>query len=70
MLVESRGLLSDSTCFLEVKHGKLDIKRYEHGVLFISFKSWVTLQTRDYDVICLVSTSVTMSFKMCSIMMT
>ena len=36
MLVELRGLLSDSTCVLEAEPGKLDIKRHEPGILFIS----------------------------------
>ena len=40
MIVESRGLLSDSTCILKVEPGKLDIKRQEPGIIF-------TLQTRD-----------------------
>ena len=35
-LVESRGLRSDSTCVLKAKPGKLDIKRSEPGILFIS----------------------------------
>ena len=38
MLVESRGLLSDSTCILEVKPGKLDIKRCEPDILFTSLQ--------------------------------
>ena len=37
-LVELKGLLRDSTCFLIAEPGKLDIKRCE------------PLQTRDYDV--------------------
>ena len=36
MLVESQGLPSDSTCVLEAEPGKLDIKRCEPGILFIS----------------------------------
>ena len=36
-LVESRGLLNDSTCALKAKLGKLDVKRQEPGILFISF---------------------------------
>ena len=36
MLVELRRLLSDSTCVLESKPGKLDILRREPGILFIS----------------------------------
>ena len=37
-LLTSRGLLSDSTCVLEAKPGNLDIKRREHGFLFISLQ--------------------------------
>ena len=36
-LVESRGLLSDSTGVLEAEPGKHDIKRREPGMLVISF---------------------------------
>ena len=35
-LVESRGLSRDSTCVLKANPGKLDIKRREPGILFIS----------------------------------
>ena len=35
-LLTSRGLPSDSTCVLKAEPGKLDIKRREHGILFIS----------------------------------
>ena len=38
MLVESRGLPSDSTCVLEAEPGKLDIKRRKPGILFISLQ--------------------------------
>ena len=38
MLVVSRGLPSDATCILKVKPGKLDIKRQEPGILFISLQ--------------------------------
>ena len=34
--VESRGLLSDSTCFLKAEPGKLDIKRRPPGILYVS----------------------------------
>ena len=37
-LVESRGLMSDSTCVLEAKPGKLDIERHKPGILFISLQ--------------------------------
>ena len=39
MLVALRGLPSDSTCILEAEPGKLDMKRREPGILFISFQS-------------------------------
>ena len=65
--VESRVLLSDSTCVLEAKPGKLDIKRREPGILFISLQSDShTFQTSSYDVIiifCVNSLSLMMSFK-------
>ena len=35
-LVELRGLQRDSTCILDAEPGKLDIKRREPGILFIS----------------------------------
>ena len=35
-LVESQGLPSDSTCALRAEPGKLDIKRCQPGILFIS----------------------------------
>ena len=50
MLVELRVLLGDSTCVLEVKPGKLDIKRCEPSIMFI-LTNWFTLQNGDYDVI-------------------
>ena len=37
-LLTSRGLPSDSAYFLEAEPGKLDIKRCEHGSLFISLQ--------------------------------
>ena len=44
-LVESRGLQRDSTCILEAEPGKLDTKRREPGILFVSslFKVTVTM---------------------------
>ena len=37
MLVDiTRGLPSDSACVLKAEPGKLDIKRHEPGILFIS----------------------------------
>ena len=38
MLVESRGLPSDSACILKAEPGKLDIKRREPGILIISLQ--------------------------------
>ena len=38
MIVESRGVPSDSTCILEAESGKLDIKRHEIGILLISLQ--------------------------------
>ena len=36
-MLTSRGLPSDSTCVLKAEPGKLDIKRHESGILFISY---------------------------------
>ena len=49
-MLTSRGLPSDSTCVLKAEPGKLDIKRREPGILFISLPI-VELSSRDYDVI-------------------
>ena len=38
MLVELRGLLSDSACVLEAEPDKLDIKRRKPGILFINLQ--------------------------------
>ena len=35
-MLTSRGLPSDLTCVLKAEPGKLDIKRQEPGILFIS----------------------------------
>ena len=35
-MLTSRGLPSNSTCVLKAEPGKLDIKRREPGILFIS----------------------------------
>ena len=40
-----------STSILKAKPGKLDIKRREPSILFISFTNCFTLQTGGYDVI-------------------
>ena len=50
MLVESRGLPSNSTCFLEAEPGKLDIKRHKpswHSIY--QFTHWFTLQNGDCE---------------------
>ena len=39
MLVEPRGLPSDSTCVLEAEHGKHDTKGRKPGNLFISLQA-------------------------------
>ena len=65
---ERLGLPSDWTCVLEAEPGKLDIKKHEPCILFISF-----LQTSDYDVIidfCVDSASLATSFKKCNLIMT
>ena len=65
-MLTSRGLLSDSTCVLKAEPGKLDIKRCEPGILFISLPIVDSLQTSDYDVIfyfCVDSASLATSFK-------
>ena len=66
-MLTSRGLPSDSTCVLKAEPGKLDIKRREPGILFISLYPLLnTLQTSDYDVIfdcCVDSASLATSFK-------
>ena len=82
MHVESRGLcheiqhaflLRDSTCVLEAEPGKLDIKRREPGILFISLPIGSLFQTSDYDVIIdflVDSTSLATPFKKCHVIMT
>ena len=72
-MLTSRGLPSDSTCVLKAEPGKLDIKRREPGILFISLPIVDTLLTSDYDVIfdfCVDSASLAMSFKKCNVIMT
>ena len=49
-MLSLRGLPSDSTCVFKAKPGKLDIKRREPGILFISLPMLNTFQTSDYDV--------------------
>ena len=38
-LLTLRGLLSNSTCILKAEPGKLDLKRCEPGILFISLQA-------------------------------
>ena len=71
-LVTSRGLPSNSTCVLKTEPGKLDIKRHEPGILFISLTLGFALQTSDYEVIidvCVDSASLGTSFKKCNVIM-
>ena len=50
MLVESQGLPSNSTCVHEAEPGKLDIKRREASILFISLPiQWFSLRIRNYE---------------------
>ena len=68
-----RGLPSDSTGVLKAEPGKLDIKRREPGILFISIPMLNTLQTSDYDVnfdFCVEFASLATSFKKCNVIMT
>ena len=72
-MLTSHGLLSDSTCVLKAEPGKLDIKRREPGILFISLPILNTIQTSDYDVnfdFCVDSASLATSFKKCNVIMT
>ena len=69
-MLTSRGLPSDSTCVLKAEPGKLDIKRREPGILFISLP---IVQTSDYDAIFdfwVDSVSLATSFKKCNVIMT
>ena len=68
-----QGLPSDSTCVLKAEPGKLDIKRREPGILFISLPIVEHLQTSNYDVLfyfCVDSASLATSFKKCNVIMT
>ena len=52
MLVESLGLLSDSTSILEAEPGKPNTKRCEPGMLFVSLPIYNSLfKKSDCDVI-------------------
>ena len=66
-------LPNDSTCVLKVEPGKLDIKRLEPGIQFISLPIQFSLQTSDYDVFfdfCVDSGSLATSFKKGNVIMT
>ena len=66
MLLESRGLPSDSTCILEAEPGKLDIKKTRTWYSINQFTHWFTRQTSDYDIIidfCVYSASLATSFQ-------
>ena len=74
-LLASQGLPGNSTCILKAEPGKLDMKRPEPGILYItcSLPSWFTLQTSKYDVMidyCVDSASLATSFKKCNVIMT
>ena len=65
------GKPRDSTCILKAEPGKLDVKRCEPGILYISlyqFIHWFTFQTSNYDII--IAFCVATSFKKCIVMMT
>ena len=49
-MLTSRGLPSDSTCVLKAEPSKLDIKRREPGILFISLPIVEHSSTSDYEV--------------------
>ena len=68
MLVEPRGLQSDSTCVLKAEPGKHGIKRRKPGILFISLQadSLIKLAIMTQSSIFIL----TMSFKKCNVMMT
>ena len=51
MVVEYRGLLSDSSSVLKAEPGKLDYQKTQSWYSFPQFTSWFTLQNGDYDVI-------------------
>ena len=50
-MLTSRGLPSDSTCVLKAEPGKLDIKRREPGILFISLPIVSPFKLAIYDAI-------------------
>ena len=67
MHLTSRGLPSDSTCILEAEPGKLDIKRQELGILFISLQVDSLYVSIEFRVNLM---SLSSSFKKCIVMMT
>ena len=72
-MLTSRGLPSDSTCVLKAEPGKLDIKRHEPGILFISLPIAERSSTSDYGVIfdvCVDLASLATSFEKCNVIMT
>ena len=75
-MLTSRGLPSDLTCVLKAEPGKLDIKRHEAGILYMTIyqlTNLFTVQTIDYDIIidfCVDSASLATSFKKCNVIMT
>ena len=72
-MLTSRGIPSDSTCFLKANPGKLDIKRREPGILFISlqadsqFKLQIAIMAYVNIDHCVDSMSLTTSFKTCNV---
>ena len=62
----AHGMPSDSTCVLKAKPGKLDIKRREPGILFISLPI-VSLSNYRF---CVDSALLATSFKKCNVIMT
>ena len=73
MHVESRGLPSHSTCILKAKPGKLDIKRREPGILFISLpivSLFILVIMMFFFYFCVDSVSFATSFKKCNVIVT
>ena len=72
-MLTSRGLPSDSTCFLKAEPGKLDTKN-ANLVFYLSVYLLLNPPlTSDYDVIvdfCVDSASLATSFKKCNVIMT
>ena len=73
MLVESRGLPSDSTCILKPEPGKLDTKRRKQVILFISLQVSSLFKPAIIDLVidfCVDSESLATSFKKRNVNMT